>query len=55
MQQRIALAKALLREDVLALSQVALECGFSDQSHFTRSFSAMVGVSPGVWRRGVRA
>lgn len=54
MQQRIALAKALLREDALALSQVALECGFADQSHFTRSFSAMVGVSPGAWRRAVR-
>jgi AraC-like DNA-binding protein len=54
MQQRIALAKALLREDTLALSQMALKCGFSDQSHFTRSFSSMVGVSPGAWRRAVR-
>jgi AraC-like DNA-binding protein len=53
-QQRIALAKAMLRKDVVPLSQVALECGFSDQSHFTRHFSALVGVSPGAWRRSVR-
>jgi AraC-like DNA-binding protein len=52
-QQRIARAKAMLRDDTMPLSQIALECGFSDQSHFTRSFSALVGVSPGVWRRGV--
>lgn len=53
MQQRIALAKAMLRDGVVPLSQVALECGFSDQSHFTRCFSATVGVSPGAWRRSV--
>jgi AraC family transcriptional regulator len=54
MQRRIALAKAMLRDDLIPLSQVALECGFSDQSHFTRYFSALVGVSPGAWRRSVR-
>ena len=30
---------------------MALECGFSDQSHFTRVFSRIVGTSPGTWRR----
>jgi AraC family transcriptional regulator len=30
---------------------VALDCGFSDQSHFTRVFSRTVGTSPGTWRR----
>jgi AraC-like DNA-binding protein len=53
MSQRIALAKAMLRDDLIPLSQVALECGFSDQSHFTRYFSTLVGVSPGAWRRSV--
>jgi AraC-like DNA-binding protein len=52
-QQRIARAKAMLRDDTMPLAQVALECGFSDQSHFTRSFSALVGVSHGAWRRSV--
>jgi len=53
-QQRIALAKTLLRDGAAPLSEVALACGFSDQSHFTRYFSAWVGVSPGVWRRSVQ-
>src|SRR5271170_8472624 len=35
------------------LSEVALACGFSDQSHFTRYFSALVGINPRVWRRSV--
>jgi len=53
-QQRIALAKTLLREDRLSLSEVAVSCGFADQSHFTRYFSTSVGMSPGAWRRGMR-
>jgi AraC family transcriptional regulator len=53
-QQRIALAKTLIRNGPMPLSEVALACGFSDQSHFTRYFSASVGLSPGVWRRSVR-
>jgi AraC-like DNA-binding protein len=53
-QQRIALAKRLLRDDPMSLAEIALTCGFSDQSHFTRFFSAAVGVSPGFWRRSVR-
>lgn len=53
-RQRIALAKAMLRDKSLPLSQVALECGFSDQSHFTRCFQTLVGISPGAWRRSVR-
>jgi AraC-like DNA-binding protein len=51
--QRIELAKRLLRESPMSLAEVALACGFSNQSHFTRSFSAIVGTSPGMWRRTV--
>jgi AraC family transcriptional regulator len=53
-QQRIELAKALLRNDPMSLAEIAVECGFSDQSHFTRFFTATVGVSPGFWRQTVR-
>jgi hypothetical protein len=28
-----------------------LSAGFANQSHFTRVFSAAIGVSPGAWRR----
>jgi AraC-like DNA-binding protein len=50
-QQRVAHAKALLRDCGLPLASVALECGFADQSHFTRAFSSCEGISPGRWRR----
>lgn len=51
MQRRIERAKRLLSESAFNLAQVGQECGFADQSHFTRSFTAMAGVSPGAWRR----
>jgi AraC-like DNA-binding protein len=49
--RRVELAKEKLRDDRLSLSDVALACGFADQSHLTRVFTRMVGVSPGAWRR----
>jgi AraC family transcriptional regulator len=53
-ERRIETAKSLLRDDKLSLALIALACGFSDQSHFTRCFAARVGLSPGAWRRNVR-
>ena len=50
-QQRIELAKMLLRAPGPSLAEVALISGFSDQSHLTRCFSAWTGMSPGLWRR----
>ncbi|WP_367619793.1 helix-turn-helix domain-containing protein [Caballeronia sp. SEWSISQ10-4 2] len=40
----------------LSLLDVGMACGFSDQSHFTRVFSKLLGTSPGGFRRmsGVR-
>jgi AraC family transcriptional regulator len=51
--RRVEAAKEKLRDDRLSLSDVALVCGFADQSHLTRVFTRMVGVSPGVWRRAL--
>jgi AraC family transcriptional regulator len=48
---RIEVAKAKLRDGRLSLLDVALGCGFADQSHLTRVFTRIVGVSPGAWRR----
>jgi methylphosphotriester-DNA--protein-cysteine methyltransferase len=50
-QGRVERAKELLPNSKLSLSDVALACGFGDQSHFTRTFTATVRLSPGVWRR----
>ena len=35
----------------LPLAQVALECGFSDQAHFTKAFAKASGLTPAKWRR----
>ena len=40
-----------LRSDPAPLSELAVKHGFSDQAHMTRQFKALVGTSPGVWRR----
>jgi AraC family transcriptional regulator len=53
-EQRIVLSKEKLCDDRLSLSDVAAECGFSDQSHFTRHFTRTVGVSRGAWRRALK-
>jgi AraC family transcriptional regulator len=53
-EERIVLSKEKLRDSRLSLADVATECGFSDQSHFTRHFTRAVGVSPGAWRRALR-
>jgi AraC-like DNA-binding protein len=53
-EQRVVLSKEKLRDNGLSLSDVAAECGFSDQSHLTRAFRQTVGVSPGALRRAVQ-
>ena len=49
--RRVDAAKEKLRDGRLSLLDVALGCGFADQSHLTRVFTRIVGVSPGAWRR----
>ncbi len=51
MAQRIDRAKSLLRDTGLSLAEVALACGFYDQSHLNRCFKTIIGVGPGTWRR----
>lgn len=50
-EARIRKAKALLEEDDLPLSQVALEAGFCDQSHLTKAFKKAEGKTPGQYRQ----
>lgn len=38
-----------------ALAEVALACGFTDQSHLTRQFTRTLGVTPGEYRAAVCA
>ena len=53
MEYRLLRAKEMLKEDS-TLAEIAAACGFSDQSHFTRTFTAATGTSPGAWRKNVR-
>jgi AraC family transcriptional regulator len=53
--RRVERASQLMSQGELALAEIALSTGFSDQSHFTRVFSQRMGVSPGVWRRAQSA
>lgn len=43
---RVAKAQEMLRHRKVAQKVIALECGFSDQSHFCNTFRKIVGVSP---------
>ncbi len=49
--RRVARAAQLLLAGEQALSEIALVCGFADQSHFTRVFGQVTGESPMAWRR----
>ncbi|CAN7799231.1 AraC family transcriptional regulator [Paraburkholderia hospita] len=51
LEQRIDRARDLLKHSDSSLTEIAMTCGFSDQSHFTRTFSQLVGMPPGMWRR----
>jgi AraC-like DNA-binding protein len=50
---RITVGCRLLRETDASVAQIALDCGFSDHSAFTRAFRAVTGVSPTEHRRQV--
>lgn len=48
---RVQRAQALLLHDDLPLADIALAAGFSEQSHFNRTFRRLTGSTPGRWRR----
>jgi AraC-like DNA-binding protein len=48
---RVERAKHLLRRGDMTLTEIGLDCGFTDQSQFIRAFRRSVGLSPGAWQR----
>jgi AraC-like DNA-binding protein len=46
---RLAAASELLSQG-LSVSTVAYECGFADQSHLSRKFKEIYGLTPAAWR-----
>lgn len=51
LRSRIQAAAASLRTTSAPIAEVALECGFYDQSAFTRQFRARTGMTPRRYRR----
>jgi AraC family transcriptional regulator len=47
---RIARAQLLLAHEDMEVAQVALACGFTDQSHFTAAFRKVTGMPPHQYR-----
>jgi AraC family transcriptional regulator len=50
-RKRVERARTLLLTSALGLADIAVLCGFVDQSHFTRVFARFEGDSPGRWRQ----
>lgn len=54
LRARIDRARTLLADTDTTLAEVALACGFYDQSAFTRQFARLSGETPGTFRRRSR-
>jgi AraC family transcriptional regulator len=50
-QMRIDRAKELLRSIVLSIADIALQCGFTNQSHFTNVFRQIAKTTPKIYQR----
>jgi AraC family transcriptional regulator len=51
LEKRVEAVKSCLEGGALSLAEVAAQAGFADQSHMTRVFTKLAGVSPGAWRK----
>lgn len=55
MRFRVERAQDRLERTSESIAEIALTCGFADQSHLTRVFHALIGTSPAAWRRRRKA
>jgi transcriptional regulator of acetoin/glycerol metabolism/AraC-like DNA-binding protein len=53
-RKRIEVARTMLMQTELSVTEVALAAGFSDQSHFTRLFRHFIGTTPARFRWSLR-
>jgi AraC family transcriptional regulator len=51
LRSRVEAAKHLLEQREMSLSEVAYATGFADQSHITRVFKQVVGITPALYAR----
>lgn len=52
LQRRVERAKQLLHRQELSITEIALACGFANQSHFTKHFRQQTGSTPKQYRQG---
>jgi AraC family transcriptional regulator len=50
-ERRVEKAKDLMINSRASLADIAIQCGFADQSALIRSFKRLSGVTPGQWRQ----
>jgi AraC family transcriptional regulator len=50
-QQRVERAKQLLEKKSIAISTIALDCGFANQTHLTKVFRQMTGMTPKAYQK----
>jgi AraC-like DNA-binding protein len=50
-RRRITRAQELMLSTDKSLASIAVSCGLADQSHLSRMFRRLVGVTPALWRR----
>lgn len=53
-RRRVNKSLGMLRADASSLTDVAIDLGFSSQSHFTRLFSSLTGFTPAKYRKQFR-
>jgi AraC family transcriptional regulator len=51
LQQRVERAKQLLKQRNLSIVDIAFQCGFNSQSHFTRCFRKWTGITPKAYQQ----
>jgi len=54
LRKRVERAKILLSEKALSIADVALRCGFGDQSAFTTTFRRLTSQTPSAYRETLR-
>lgn len=54
LRTRLLLARRMLDQTAKSVGEVAVACGFYDQSHFTKAFKAHTGLPPQAYRRRTR-
>lgn len=54
MRQRIDMAKRLLKNDSLSVSEIAYRTGFCNPAYFTNTFRRATGLTPKSWRNTLR-